>query len=108
MSRFAQIRSAISNRPWQWILYLLFGFYIALVFHVGLWGILLAFVAIALFSRFVVPRIRRRLSGSELSEIGTIEMEIAAWTTPGHPMKFFLGAFIFFWSSGCSCFATRL
>lgn len=96
MSRFAQIRSAISNRPWQWILYLLFGLYVGLVLHFGLRGALLAFVAIVVFSRFVMPRIRRRPPGSGLSEIGTIEMEIAAWTTPGHPMKFFFGAFILF------------
>ncbi|HEV8000534.1 MAG TPA: hypothetical protein VGP63_11695, partial [Planctomycetaceae bacterium] len=85
-----------SDRPWEWILYLLFALYLALVFHFGPWGTLLAFVATSLFSRFVIPRIRRRLSGSELSEIGTIEMEIAAWTTPGHPMKFLFGAFISF------------
>jgi hypothetical protein len=95
MSRFAQIRSAISDRPWEWVSYLLVAIYAAVVFRYGLVGTLLAFVAISLFGRFFLLRIRRRHPGSELSEIGTIEMEIAAWTA-GLSGKFVFGTFILF------------
>jgi hypothetical protein len=93
MSRIAQFRSAISDRPLEWVFCLLFAMYAAVLFRFGLRGTLLAFVAIGLFSRFFLPRIRRRHPGSELSEIGTIEMEIADWTA-GHRMKFVFGATI--------------
>jgi hypothetical protein len=96
MSRLAQIRSAISDRPWQWVVYLLIAFYAALIFHLRLGGTLVAFVAISLFDRLFLSRFRRRRRGSELAEIGTVELEIAAWTPGSSGTKFFVGAFILF------------
>jgi hypothetical protein len=96
MSRFAQIGRATSKQVWEFFLFLLFALYVALSFGFGLRGALVAFVAAAVFSRFAEPWINRRYPRSELSEIGTIEMEMTAWTVPGHPIKFFFGAFILF------------
>lgn len=96
MSRLAQIRSAIGDRPSRWVFCLLVAVYATLVFHLRLDATLLAFVAIALCSRLVLTWFYRRRAVSELAEIGTIEMEIVTWT-PGHSArKFFIGAFILF------------
>ena len=95
MSRLAQIRSAIGDRPWAWVGYVLIAVYVALVFHLGLEGALLAVAAIALFDRLFLSRIRRRFPGSGLAEIGTIEMEIPVGSVAAS-RKFFFGTLILF------------
>ncbi len=96
MSRLAQFRSAISDRPWRWVFCVLVAVYAALVFRLRLDATLLAFVALAICSRLVLTWFLRRRAGSELAELGTIELEIATWTPDHSGRKFFSGAFILF------------
>jgi hypothetical protein len=95
MSRFAQIRSAISDRPWEWLLYLLGAVYLFVVwgFGFGLVGILVAFVAVALFGHYFISHIRR-FPRFKLSEIGTIEMDIAGRSAGDLSPKIAFGSFI--------------
>jgi hypothetical protein len=95
MSRLAQICSAIIDRPWAWIGYVLVAVYVALLYHLGLEVELLIIAAIALVDRIFLSRIRRRRAGTDLEEIGIIEMEIPVGSAT-RSMKFLIGTLILF------------
>lgn len=108
MSRFAQIRLAIGERPWRWAIEILFVLYLAVIFELGLVGTVVAFVALGLVDRLVFSRLRQRRADWERSKIGAIEMEIVT-ATDRQPSKFFIGAFVLFaslWLTliGCDVF----
>jgi hypothetical protein len=94
MSRFAEICSAIGDRPLRWLLYVLITAYAALAFDLPLWDALLSFAAIGLFDCLVLPRIRRRYR-TAFPVVGAIEMEIT--TSPaGRTRKMYFGASLAF------------
>jgi hypothetical protein len=81
MLRFAQIRSAVEDRPSEWFLHLLgCVFLLTALAGIGLVGVLIAFVAIGLFSRYFLSHIRRT-PRFKLREIGEIEMDLPARNT---------------------------
>jgi hypothetical protein len=95
MSRFAEIRSVLSDCPLEWLLYLLGAVYLFVVwgFGFGLVGTLLTFVAVGLFGHYFISRIHR-FPRFKLSEIGTIEMDIAGRSAGDLSPKIAFGSFI--------------
>src|ERR1700722_13594986 len=95
MSRFVQIRSVLSDRPMEGLLYLLGGVYflVVLCFGFGLPGIPPAVVVIGFCGRYFLLNIRR-YPRFKLAEIGTIEMELATCSTGDLSPRLLMGTFI--------------
>jgi hypothetical protein len=95
MSRFAQFRSVLSDRPLEGLLYLLGAIYIlaVLCFGFGLLGIPLAIVVIGVCGHYFLLNIRR-YPRFKLSEIGTIEMDLATRSTGDLSPRLLMGTFI--------------